>query len=149
MIATECLRRFHVLSGIGDNNLHKVAMIARERRVAADTVVFRSGQRAAWLYLLSSGEVDIRVGLDNGERVVVDTILPGNLIGWSAFLSPRDYHFDGVAHRNSALIEIDAYRLRQLVDHDHEFGYRLMRGVAGEMIDRMQATRAHLAQLTV
>jgi hypothetical protein len=46
MISPETLRRYPYFAGIGSESLRELAMMAEEKRIAADAVLFRAGDPA-------------------------------------------------------------------------------------------------------
>jgi CRP-like cAMP-binding protein len=145
MISPETLRRYPYFAGIGDESLRQVAMIVEEKRVPADSVLFRQGDPARWLCIILSGEVKLQYLLGSGELRTVDTLVPGELMGWSAMVEPYKYTAVGTTTKPSELAMIDSGKLRQLCDRDPLLGYRLLMEVAKLLGDRLEGARIQLA----
>lgn len=146
MISTEVLQRFGFLSGVGEEPLRKIAMIADEESHKAGTILFNEGDPADRFYLVLAGEVDVGLKIGSGDRRVVDTIVGQELLGWSAIPEPHTFLFDGAARTDITLIRIDAEKLRALLIEEPELGVRLLMAVAGAMGHRLKNARVQLTR---
>ena len=117
----------------------------REESVAAGRQVFGEGDPADTLSLIVDGEVDIRYLLGSGESRVVDTLIAGDILGWSALVEPHKMTGIATTRKPTRLIRIQARPLRELCERDPLLGYRLAIQVVRLLADRLEATRAQLA----
>lgn len=147
MISPELLRRYSCFSPINEQTLVAVAMISDEAFVPAGARLFSEGDPADTLSLIVEGEVDIQQRLGSGELRTVDTLVAGDLLGWSAMIEPQKRAAVAVARKDTRLIRIDARRLRELCDQDCSLGYRLMGQVAQRLADQLDGARVQLATL--
>ena len=145
MVSPEMLRRFNCFSPVREESLKALATIAREESLPAGRQVFGEGDPADTLSLIVDGEVDIRYLLGSGESRVVDTLIAGDILGWSALVEP--YKMTGIATtcKPTRLIRIQAQPLRELCERDPLLGYRLSTQVVRLLADRLEGTRAQLA----
>jgi CRP/FNR family transcriptional regulator, cyclic AMP receptor protein len=79
--------------------------------------------------------------------VVVQTLGPGDVLGWSWLIAPHRWHFRAVAIEPVTALELDTARLQALADQDPALGYPLTLGLFAAMLDRLQSTRARLLDL--
>jgi CRP/FNR family transcriptional regulator, cyclic AMP receptor protein len=145
MISPEVLRRYPYFAGVSEASLKQIAMIAEEKCVPAGTVLFREGDPASFLSIIIRGEVNIQYLLGNGELRTVDTLVPGDLLGWSAIVEPYKYTAIGTTTKETDLARLDAVKLRQLCDSDTLLGYRLTTEVAKLLGNRLEGARVQLA----
>jgi hydrogenase maturation protease len=145
MISPERLRRQRHCAGAPDALLAKVAMLADERRFRAGDVLFEEGQQASHLVFLESGQVDMVFALGAGQKVVVDTLVAGDIMCWSALLEPYTLTGSGVAKTDGVMIAVKAEGLRQLCMENPENAKMMMTEVAKTLRDRLDATRVQLA----
>jgi CRP/FNR family transcriptional regulator, cyclic AMP receptor protein len=145
MVSPEMLRRFNCFSPIREESLKALAEIAREESVAAGRQVFGEGDPADTLSLIVDGEVDIRYMLGSNEARVVDTLIAGDLLGWSALVAPHRMTGIATTCKPTRLLRIQAKPLRELCEHDPLLGYRLSTQVIRLLADRLEGTRAQLA----
>lgn len=145
MISPEVLRRYPYFAGIDEESLKQLAMIAEEKSVPANTVMFREGDPAAHLSVILKGEVNVQYALGNGELRTVDTLIDGDFLMWSALVEPYRATALGTTTRDTQLVRIDAARLRQLCEKEPLLGYRLMTQVAKLLAHRLERARVQLA----
>lgn len=145
MISPEVLRRYPYFAGINDESLKQLAMIAEERTIPDDTVMFREGDPANYLSIILKGEVNIQYVLGDGEVRTVDTLVEGDLLMWSALVEPYKATAIGTTTKETHLARIDAAKLRVLCDREPLLGYRLMTQVAKLLANRLEGARVQLA----
>jgi len=145
MISPEILRRYPYFAGINDESLKQLAMIAEEKTVRANTVMFREGDPASHLSIILKGEVNIQYVLGNSELRTVDTLVDGDLLMWSALVEPYKTSATGTTTKETHLARIDAAKLRMLCEQEPILGYRLMTQVAKLLAHRLEGARVQLA----
>ena len=145
MISPELLRRYPCFAATGEESLKAVAMIAEEKPIPAGTHLFGEGDPADLMSIVASGEVNIQYFLGSGERRTVDTLVAGDILGWSALVEPYKYTAIGTASKDTQLVVIQAQRLRDLCTKDPALGYRLMTEVAKLLAHRLEGARVQLA----
>lgn len=145
MISPEILRRYPYFAGVREESLKRLAMIADEQSVPANTVMFRDGDPADYLYVVTAGEVNIQYLLGNDELRTVDTLVTGDLLCWSALVEPYKATAIGVTTKKTDLVRIGAANLRKLCDEDPMLGYRLSNQVAKLLAHRLEGARIQLA----
>jgi len=96
-----------------------------------------------------SWRVDIALTLGSGKRVVVGSLVEGDLMALSALIPPFHLSASGIAKENGKLIQIKAAELRALLEDNPELGYNLMKGIAKGLMGRLQDTRVELAGQSV
>jgi CRP-like cAMP-binding protein len=145
MISPEVLRRYPFFATANDETLKLLAMSGETRTYEAGQVLFQDGDAADHLLVLTEGEVDIQYVLQDGEHRTVDTRVAGDIVLWSALVVPFKTTANGVARRRTRVVALDALKLRELCETDHELGYHLMREIAQVMSHRLQGARVQLA----
>ena len=145
MISHEILRRYPYFAGINDESLKRLAMIAEEKTVPANTVMFREGDPASHLSIILKGEVNIQYVLGNDELRTVDTLVDGDLLMWSALVEPYKATAIGTTTKETHLARIDAAKLRILCAQEPILGYRLMTQVVKLLAHRLEGARVQLA----
>jgi len=146
MISPEVLRRYPYFAGIDEASLRQLAMIAEEKQhIPAGARLFSEGEPVKHLDIIVSGEVNIQYLLGNGEMRTVDTLVSGDLLGFSAFIEPYRYTSFGTTTQETTLALIDALKLRDLCNRDPQLGYRLTLEVAKLLAHRLEVARVQLA----
>ena len=147
MISPEVLRRYPYFAAIREESLKEVAMLADECRLPADFRVFSEGDPARYMYIIMSGEVNIQYELGSGELRTVDTLVPGDLLVWSALVEPYKTTAIGITTKPCELVRIAAEPLRTLCERDPRVGYQLVVQVAKLLAHRLEMRRVQLASM--
>ncbi|MCC6792080.1 MAG: Crp/Fnr family transcriptional regulator, partial [Thermomicrobiales bacterium] len=78
----------------------------------------------------------------------IQTLGPGDILGWSWLFPPYRWHFDARVLTPTSTLEFNGACLRQQCDDDPALGYDIMKRVAQTMIERLQASRLQLMGFT-
>jgi CRP-like cAMP-binding protein len=141
------LDRVPPFSRLTPDQLSLVATTAREVSFAAGATIFSDGQPAVGCWLIRSGQVALGTDVPGRGQVVVHTLGPAELLGWSWLVPPYHWHFTAITRTGVSTIEFDTDRLRALADGDPELGYPLSLGLFEMVVARLQSTRSRLLDL--
>jgi CRP/FNR family transcriptional regulator, cyclic AMP receptor protein len=133
-----------VFDGLPDRYLDLIAGCARFERFGAGVAVFLEGGPADHFYVVREGRVTLEVYSPERGRIVVQTLGPGDALGWSWLFPPYRWHLDAMTYEPVAAIAFDGACLRGKCFVDHELGYQLMSRFGEVMLQRLQATRLQL-----
>lgn len=133
--------------GLPERHLNVLADAAMPAEFKAGEVIFNEGGPANRFYLIRSGKIELQSPIDS-ERgpITIETIQAGGVLGWSWLFPPYYWHFDALAITPVNAIFLYGTRLREQCEADHELGFEIMRRVSAVVIERLQATRRHLAE---
>jgi CRP-like cAMP-binding protein len=143
----ELVAGHRLLHGLPGDAVALVAGCARNVAVDAGALLLEEGAPADTLYLLRRGSVSLEVHAPDRGRIVVETVGPGDPVGWSWMFPPYRWHFDARALEPVGAVAVDAACLRRKADEDPVFGYALLQRVSAVILDRLQATRIRLLDL--
>ena len=132
------------LQGMSPHQLRLLSDCAMAEQFHAHELIFREGDPANRFYLILKGKVALESHAADGQRVRIQTIGEGEVLGWSWLFPPYFWHFDARALEPTEAIFIYGTPLREECESDHELGYELMKRMAEVMMRRLQATRRHL-----
>ena len=125
--------------------------ILTENAMAAEfrngDLIFREGDPANRFYLIRSGRVELESGAQERERMLIQTIGAGDVLGWSWLFPPYYWHFDARAVSPVKAIFFYGTRLREQCAQNPGFGCELMKRTSEVIIKRLQATRKYLVDL--
>ncbi len=85
----------------------------------AGELIFSEGDPANRFYLLIKGKVVLESD-GEGEPTVIQTIGPGDVLGWSWLFPPFYWHFDARAEQPIDAVFFYGTRLRELCEADHD-----------------------------
>jgi CRP/FNR family transcriptional regulator, cyclic AMP receptor protein len=147
MASAEQLARVRPFDRLTPAHLSLVASTAREVTFAAGATIFADGQSAVGCWLIRVGHVALGTEVPGRGQVVVQTLGPGEVLGWSWLVPPHHWHFTATANTPVSALEFDTARLRSLADNDPALGYPLSLGLFEMVVARLQNTRSRLLDL--
>jgi CRP/FNR family transcriptional regulator, cyclic AMP receptor protein len=133
-----------LFAGMSPLQLELLAGCASNVRFDAGAVLFREGDEANAFYVIRHGTVAIEVYAPPRGGMTIETIEPGEVIGWSWLFPPYRWHFDARALSQVRATAFDGSCLRGKCDEDPALGYDLMKRFAQVMTERLQWTRLRL-----
>ena len=114
---------------------------------SAGQLLLAEGDEATTLYLVRRGQVAIEVHAPGRGGIVVQTLGPGSVVGWSWLVPPYRWFFDARAMTDVGAVAVDGACLRAKAESQPAFGYALLTRVSGMLLERLQATRTQLLDL--
>jgi CRP-like cAMP-binding protein len=139
-------RSHEFLQGLSHRHLMLLASGARPFTAAAGEYLAREGETARSFYLIQSGHVTLAAGGPQGS-VEVQTVGPGEVVGWSWLVPPHRWQFEARARDAVAGIAFDAEWLREKCAQDYQLGYLLLQHLLTVLAGRLAATRRKLTEL--
>jgi CRP/FNR family transcriptional regulator, cyclic AMP receptor protein len=127
--------------------VESLAGCAKNVRYAADSFLVKEGTRADAMFLIRSGRVALESHAPGKGSVQIDSLVAGDLLGWSALLPPFEWHIDARAVEPTLCFVLDGNCLRGKLQADAGFGYAFTLRVL-ETVSRRLA-HARLQQLDV
>ena len=140
----EVIARAPLFAGLADDDLALIAGCAKNVRFDEEELLFRDGDPADTFYLLRHGRVALELNAPERGGLVVETIEPDDVVGWSWLFAPYRWHFDARAVTAVRAVAFDGACLRGKCEDDKELGYELMKRFGQVMIDRLQHARVRL-----
>jgi CRP-like cAMP-binding protein len=136
MINLDSLEKLQIFSKLNDEELKKIQTICSEEEFQRDQSLFVEGDEAANLWVVSSGEVELRFEMPDkaqtSEKNAVSShseAIPESMVfGWSLFVPPYTMRLSAYCvSRKCTVIKIDGAALNKLMDTDPKIGYKIMR----------------------
>lgn len=143
-VEAETLRSLAFLTAMPDEELQALVPAARWERYAAGAVLFREGDHLAHFYVVAEGTVAIEILAPDRRPRRIQTIGPGELLGWSAILGTGAMTATARALTPVQAVAFDSVAVRAACDADPWLGYRLLGRVAVAVAGRLNATRLQL-----
>ena len=138
----EVLRQYPFVEEFHPEHIDRLTMLASEVRFEPGQVIFREGDECSLFFVILSGSIALEADLA-GRTFRVQTLYPGDELGWSAVLNHKK-EFRARALEEVSAMSFEASRLWQAVKDDPCFGcaffYRMFTVVAR----RLQGTRYQL-----
>jgi CRP-like cAMP-binding protein len=141
------LRQHPFLADLSEHHMQILVGCAMNVKFADDHYLIREGEVADTFYLIRSGRVALEVDSSERGSFRIQTIGPGEVLGWSWLISPYRWHFSGVAVTEIRAFALDGKCLRTKCENDHDFGYEMLQRLAQVMERRLEATRLQLLDM--
>lgn len=144
---SELLAHHPFLTGLTEQQLERLAPWAHRQVFRAGVRIFSEGGRADRFWLIREGQVALDTQVPGDGEVVVETLGPGSVLGWSWLFPPYRWHLGATAVEQTLTIAFDAAGVRELCAEDTRIGHDLYRRFTEVVVNRLQATRARLLDL--
>jgi len=132
------------LRGLDREFLEAISADATDETYGTGEILLREGAVADRFFLVFHGKVAVEVVSPEGVRRTVDTVGPGEVLGWSWISSPYVWQFDGRALKETRVVALDATALRAAMEARPSEGYRLLVRLLPVIGQRLENTRSQL-----
>lgn len=135
--------------GINPCYVHLLTDCASFVRFGVREDIFREDQDADHFYLIDKGRVSLDTFVPRVGSTTIQTIGPGEALGWSWLYPPYRWQFNARVVDPVEAVAFGALSLREKTEENHDFGYDLAMRVGHVMLLRLQATRRRLVEFCV
>jgi CRP-like cAMP-binding protein len=132
--------------GLNSQQLQLLAGSALEMKFETGATIFEEGSPANRFYLILTGRVELAAEMEDRNVISVQTLGPGDDLGWSWLFPPYSMHFTARALEPTTTIFFYGTRLREQCEQDHELGYQIMKRIAEVATQSLGATQRRLMQ---
>ena len=137
------LRHHPFVAEFEPRHVEKLAAMAKQIRFERDQIIFREGDECSEFYLIVTGLVSLEIAAP-GHTFRIQTLFPGDELGWSALLMGSGKHFQARALERVEALAFEGADLLAACREDTAFGFALMQRLLGVVAERLQATRLQL-----
>jgi CRP-like cAMP-binding protein len=146
-VTYDLLNAHPFLGGMTPQQLDRIARWGHRSLFHAGARVFSEGGKAERFWLIREGQIALDVHIPGRGDVLVETLGPGAVLGWSWLFPPHRWRFGATAVAQTLTVELDGAGVRGLCEQDPEIGSELYRRFMAVVVDRLQATRVRLLDL--
>jgi CRP/FNR family transcriptional regulator, cyclic AMP receptor protein len=136
-----------LFADLPSDSVADVAGCAQNVAFQRGSLLVAEGESADMLFLLRRGRVAIEVHAPGRGAIVMETVGPGAIVGWSWLIPPYRWRFDARAIEEVGAIALDAACLRSKANADPALGYALLQRIVVVLVERLQSTRMRLLDL--
>ncbi|GAA2403412.1 cyclic nucleotide-binding domain-containing protein [Streptomyces glaucosporus] len=137
----------NLLGALPPGSRERLMEHSREVSFPAGARIFEEGRRADRFWVIRTGSVTLDLHVPGRRAVVVETLSPGDLLGWSWLFPPYAWHLGAEALSPVRAVEFDAARVRELCEEDPVLGRAVATKVAEIVAHRLQSARTRLLDL--
>jgi CRP/FNR family transcriptional regulator, cyclic AMP receptor protein len=135
------LQQHDFLKGLEEAQTAKLVSCVKNVRFAPGAFLMREGDEACTFYLLRVGRVALEVDVPGSGPVVMESVEPGDIVGFSWLFPPHRVHLDARAVEHVVALSFDGACLRGKMEADHDLGFALTRRLLAETYKRLQRVR--------
>ncbi len=135
------------LNSLSEQHRMLLASGARPFTATKGELLAREGEAAKTFYLIQTGHVAVALHTPDRGVVRIQTVGPGEIVGWSWLVPPHRWQFDCPAIDPVQGLSFDAEWLREKCEQDHELGYHLLKQLVTVIANRLAATRLQLLDI--
>ncbi|MFE9660870.1 MULTISPECIES: cyclic nucleotide-binding domain-containing protein [unclassified Streptomyces] len=135
-----------LLTALPADHRQRLMDLAQEVSFAQDSRIFEEGGPADRLWVIRSGTVALDLQVPDRRRVTVETLQPGDLLGWSWLFPPHQWEFGAEAFSPVRAYEFDAAKVRSLCEEESALGLVLLRTIAEILAHRLEGARTRLIE---
>jgi CRP-like cAMP-binding protein len=143
----ELVRDLPALAGLGASEHARLAAFAHADAFEGSATLAREGQPADAFYVVTEGLIALELFAAGRGPLLVETLRPGELVGWSWLFPPYTWNFDVRTLAPTRTVTFDAVGLRKLLESDRDLAYTLLVRFSQTMLERLQATRVRLVDI--
>ncbi len=127
--------------------VHAISAKASEVRFDVDEMLAKEGTEAELLYAVLEGKVALEIGASARAPLTVQTVGPGEVLGWSWLVPPHRWRFDARAVKATRAIALDAEVLRRTLKSHPTWGFQFMVRFMPVLAERLENTRVQLLDI--
>ncbi len=133
---------------VSAGDIEKIAAITALKPVKAGETLFREGDKEDYCYIVIEGRVGLDMFVPERGKIRFYTAEAYEIFGWSSVTPTiRQRTAGAMAAIDGLVVRIDAAKLRQLCEEDHDLGYAVMRRLANVVAARLLVTRLQLLDM--
>jgi len=136
-----------VFAGLTQEQLEFIVGCAQNVHFDEGQSIAKAGDPADTFYLIRMGEVALDLDVPNKKSVRVDTVEPGQVLGWAWLIPPYQWNYDVTATELVRAVSFDGACIREKCASDTALGYALLTRFSQVIVGRLQATRLRLLDI--
>jgi CRP/FNR family transcriptional regulator, cyclic AMP receptor protein len=133
--------------GLGAELASAAEDLAKEQRFDTGEVVVSDGDPATTFFLVFQGKVALEVGTPEKPHLTIQTVGPGEVLGWSWLVPPYLWRFDARALKPTHVLAIDGAAFREVLSARPDQGYRFLVRLLPIIAERLENTRIQLLDI--
>jgi CRP/FNR family cyclic AMP-dependent transcriptional regulator len=141
------IREHPFLEGFPETLFEGLKLCAQQVRFSAEDQIYTEGDDAEEFFLIQTGQVALELHAGQHGTLIIQTIGPGEVLGWSWLFAPYRRRFDARAVTPVTALALEAECLRRQSEQNHHLGHELYRRFSMAVVTNLQAARIQLLDL--
>lgn len=132
------------LAGLNPSELRFFFQCASFRCFEEGQEIFHEGGQSEHFYLIESGQVALETFVPGRGMARIETLGPGEALGWAWLFAPHQWHFSARATNRTEVLVFEAEYLREQARQNRDFYYELVIRLARVLAGRLEGIREQL-----
>jgi CRP-like cAMP-binding protein len=124
-----------------------IAGCAKNVHFNAGELFVKTGEPANQFFAIRHGRASIEIHSAERGPLMLQTVEPGDIVGWSWLFPPYRWKYDVRAMEDVRAISFDGECLRGKCERDPAMGYDFMKRFAQVFMERLESARLQLLDL--
>jgi CRP-like cAMP-binding protein len=159
VLEKDLLKGFQVFSDIPQEHLSEISQLGKVSEFDLNQTIFQDGEKAFDLYGVVDGEVELSIAVRDKisktdiqyeeyiqtrietieNDIIVDSIEPGEIFGWSALINPKLFTTTAKCSKPAMIFSLPADKLKSIFDKNTQLGYVFMEQLSEIISQRLRA----------
>lgn len=135
------------LRGLDPAFVTRISTGAQETSYEAGELLFREGEEADRFFLVFHGKIALEIVTPDRPRTTIQTVGPGEVIGWSWLVPPNRWRFDARAVKHTRVIALRGSVLRESFEESPADGYRFLLRLLPVLGERLEMARVQILDI--
>lgn len=140
------IARVSAFSSLDDADKRAIAAVATEETISAGTAIFRESDPSEDVYFVTAGRVSLSMRVDGAGEMIILSVGPGELLGWSGLLGGRRVA-TGRVIESGTVLRLPGKELSALCERNHRIGYVVMKQLFAALAQRLHDTRLQMLDM--
>lgn len=140
----EIISRVDVFSGLGNKEKEGLLLNAEEKEIKRKELICNAHSAADHMYVITRGVAKTVRNGDDSQRLLVDFLKPGDVLGEEAVLLSGEYELDIIPVENCSVLCIPVENVRKILESQPRMG----KAIAALSATRARAYRERLYMMT-
>jgi CRP/FNR family transcriptional regulator, cyclic AMP receptor protein len=145
---TKVIQEHPFFSDLAPVYVDVLAKFASETSFYAGQAIYQEGETADCFLLIRHGRVGIQIYAQERGSYTIQTLGPGDVLGWSWLFPPYRRRFDARALDLTRAVALDGRSLREKAEADPRLGYELLKRFSKVVVDRLHAATLQILNLS-
>jgi CRP-like cAMP-binding protein len=148
MVSAEWLKRTELFEALEEPQLNTLLLHASVESNPEGKTIFNQGEKAARLYVLVEGAVDLTI--KTGEKIDFMTSKiekEGAVFGMPSLIEPFRFNVTAICLKPSKVLVLDADHIKKRMEEDPRMGMEVMKKLASIYFNRLNDLRSGVSNL--
>ncbi|MFO7600142.1 MAG: cyclic nucleotide-binding domain-containing protein [Candidatus Desulfacyla sp.] len=145
---TKVIQEHPFFSDLDSVHVDVLSKFASEVSFYAGQTIYQEGEIADCFLLIRHGRVAVQIYAQERGSCTIQTLGPGDVLGWSWLFPPYRRRFDARALELTRAVALDGKRLREKAEEDPRLGYALLKRFSRVVVDRLHGATLQILNLS-